>query len=260
MTQLIGVLCENKKKVIMLSDRMVSTGNGTLAFEHESKSDIISPHAMILTAGTIHETELIDDTKEEVKETTPIRKIAENLAENYRKIRKKRIEQEILEKVGLSSFQEFHEKHNLLHSGFVADLTEKIQNYNLEVSFLLGGVDEDSHLYRICEPGRCVVFDALGFCGIGVGDRHSDPVFAFYRFSPNLPEEEALRITFEAKKRAEMAGGVGRETDAWIIDKEGIYKVDDETIIHLEELHEKQEDISKFLKTAKIKRRKIKIS
>ena len=45
MTQLIGVLCENKKKVIMLSDRMVTTGNGTLAFEHESKSAIISPHA-----------------------------------------------------------------------------------------------------------------------------------------------------------------------------------------------------------------------
>ena len=260
MTQLIGVLCENKKKVIMLSDRMVSTANGSLTFEHESKSSLISPYAMILTAGTIHENELIDDTKEEVKETTPIKKIAEILAKNYRNIRKKRIEQEILEEVGLSSFQEFHEKHKLLHSVFVAELNEKIKDYSLHVHFLLGGVDKQSHLYRIGGPGMFVGFDTLGFCCIGSGDRHSEPVFAFYKFSPNLPEENALRIAFEAKKKAEMAGGVGRETDAWIIDKDGICKIDNETIKSLEELHEKQEDISKFLKSVQIKRRKVRIS
>lgn len=43
MTQLIGAICENGKKVITLSDRMVSTGDMTLAFEHprmESRSHI----------------------------------------------------------------------------------------------------------------------------------------------------------------------------------------------------------------------------
>jgi hypothetical protein len=257
MTQLIAVLCEDKKKIIMVSDRMVTTGDGTLAFEHESKHAFLTPFSMVLTAGTIHEPELIEDTRIKTEGVSKIRQIADILAENYRKIRKKRVENEILEEMGIDSFKEFYESHKNYHPGFVQDMTEKIQKYDLSVCFILGGVDQVGHLYRIEDPGTYRSYDALGFCCVGIGNRHADPVFAFYGFSPSISVENALQIAFEAKKRAEMAGGVGRETDAWLIDKDGIFVIENETIGKLGEIHGKQEDYTKLLKSLEIKKRKI---
>lgn len=37
MTQLIAAICENGSNVVTASDRMVSTGDMTLAFEHPRK-------------------------------------------------------------------------------------------------------------------------------------------------------------------------------------------------------------------------------
>lgn len=252
MTQLIGLICENRKKVILISDRMVTTSNGSLCFEHERKCERVAYNALILTAGTTHEPELVEDTKAEIKGKVLIRNIAEILSKHYRKIRKKRIKHEILEEIGISSFDEFHKKQNILHSGVTHELSERIRKFDLNLSLLLGGVDEEAHLYRIGEPGAYRSFDGIGFCCIGIGNRHADPVFAFYGFSPKLLVEDALKIGFEAKKRAEMAGGVGKQTDVWIIDKKGIKEVKPETIKELEDSHVKQEDYSRLLKSVKI--------
>lgn len=54
-----------------------------------------------------------------------------------------------------------------------------------------------------------------------------------------------------------MAGGVGRETDAWILDKEGCYEVGYATIQQLEEFHKDQESGSQFRKQFSIEKSKI---
>jgi len=257
MTQLVGVLCESKEKVILISDRMVTTANGSLAFEHETKSAFISPNAIVLTAGTVHEPELILDARSDIKGKALVREIAESLAKNYRKIRQKRIEHEILQEVGISSFDEFHRKQNILNENMVLDLSMRIREYDLGVALLLGGVDEKAHLYRIGEPGTYRSFDELGFCCIGSGDRHAEPVFAFYGFTLGMNEKEALQIAFTAKKRAEMAGGVGKKTDAWILEKEGVYEISAETIQELERYYEQKESSPRDLGEIEIKKRKI---
>lgn len=257
MTQLIGILCENREKVILISDRMVTTANGSLAFEHEAKFQFIAPNAIVLTAGTIHEPEVIVDTKAEIKGKGSLREIADVLSKNYRKIRRKRVENEILEEIGILSFDEFHRKQNLLHENSVLELSKRIRDYDLGVHLLLGGVDEKACLCRIGEPGTYRSFDDLGFCCIGSGDRHAEPVFAFYGFTLALPLAEALQIGFEAKKRAEMAGGVGKQTDIWIIEKGGVYAVTPETIKQLEESHTQQKGLSQFISPVEPKTSKL---
>ena len=89
MTQLIGAICDNREKVIMLSDRMVTTADGTLGFEHdEPKGKIISSNAMVLLAGTTHEPELIEDAKAEIKDKEKnknhSRKFIKTLSKNKR--------------------------------------------------------------------------------------------------------------------------------------------------------------------------------
>jgi len=103
MTQLIGVLCENRDKVILVSDRMVTTSNGSLAFEHEAKCAFVASNALVLTAGTIHEPEMVTNTRAEIKGKGLLIEIAESLAKNYRQIRRKRVEHEVLQEMGILS-------------------------------------------------------------------------------------------------------------------------------------------------------------
>jgi len=74
-----------------------------------------------------------------------------------------------------------------------------------------------------------------------MGDRHADNVFAWYRYSSTTPLNEALYIAFEAKKKSEMAGGVGPMTDALIVDSNGIQFVEDSTMQTLLEIYNERE-------------------
>ncbi len=66
MTQLIAAICENGNKVTTASDRMVSTGDMTLAFEHPRMKAIpITQKAIVLTAETVHEPDLLRQAKEQ---------------------------------------------------------------------------------------------------------------------------------------------------------------------------------------------------
>ena len=53
--------------------------------------------------------------------------------------------------------------------------------------------------------------------------------------------KDAIYISFEAKKKAESAGGVGQTTDMVVVDKDGIQMVEPETIAELEDLYHERE-------------------
>lgn len=55
-----------------------------------------------------------------------------------------------------------------------------------------------------------------------MGDRHATSVFAWYKYSQEFSVNDALYVAFQAKKKSEMAGGVGKTTDIILIDEEGI--------------------------------------
>lgn len=243
MTQLIGAICDEGKTALTVSDRMVSTDDMSLAFEHpRRKAQPIGDRAVVLTAGTVHEPDLIRDAQEKAKGKERIRDIAEVLKELYQELRTSHIEDEVLRPlVGLQSFREYHEKQKSLHDAVILDLNETIRKYRVGLALLLVGVDESGHVIRIGDPGRCLSFDNLAYCCIGMGDRHADNVFAWYKYSQDMTLKDALYIAFEAKKRAEMAGGVGQTTDIVIIDRDGIKEVHEDTINVLEEVYGERE-------------------
>jgi hypothetical protein len=246
MTQLIGAICEDGKKVIALSDRMVSTGDMTLAFEHpHMKARPITNKAIVLTAGTVHEPDMIRLAKDRARGKDKILDIADILKELYQDFREKHVIDEVLRpQAGIKSFAEWHAKQRSLHDGIVMDLSHAISNFRLELSLLLAGVDDTGHLIRIGDPGTYRSYDTLAYCCIGMGDRHSENVFAWYKYSQALPLTEALYIAFEGKKRAEMAGGVGQTTDIIVIDAKGIQQIKADTIKVLEEIYCERESRS----------------
>ncbi len=246
MTQLIGAICDDGKKVITLSDRMVSTGDMTLAFEHPRiKAMVITQKSVVMTAGTVHEPDLLRQAKERAKGKERIVEIADILKEVYQEFREEHVVDEVLRPLaGIKSFAEWHGKQRSLHDGLVMDLNQGIANYRLGLSLLLAGVDNGGHLIRIDDPGIYRSFDSLSYCCIGMGDRHADNVYAWYKYSSAFPLVEALYIGFEAKKRSEMAGGVGKLTDILIMDTNGIKEICPGTINILEEIYYDRESKS----------------
>jgi len=243
MTQLVAAICEDGRKVITVSDRMVSTGDMTLAFEQpRTKAVQVSRRAIVLTAGTIHEPDLIRQARDEAKGKDSLVEIADALKSVFQEIREKHIVDEVLRRLsGIASFAEWHSKQTGLHDQLAMILNEEVRNYRLNLSLMLAGLDSEGHIICILDPGTWRSYDNLSFCCMGMGDRHADNVFAWYQYSRAFSLNHTLYIAFEAKKRAEMAGGVGQSTDIVIIDAAGIQKVAAETVDFLGEIYNDRE-------------------
>jgi hypothetical protein len=78
-----------------------------------------------------------------------------------------------------------------------------------------------------------------------MGKEQAESTFVWYDYSPEQKLSEALFIAFEAKKRAEAAGSVGKMTDGWIINRRGCHVIAQETIDELEKIYEKRQEIFK---------------
>ena len=245
MTQLIAAICNGRKSVILFSDRMVERAG--LAFERGVKGKRIANNAIVLTAGTIHEPELITDIKNEFVQTTnpSILNIAKKFTEKYHETRRNRILDQILKPLGFDSVEEFYSKHKLLHDSIVLDVMSKMEEFQLGVHLLLAGVDSEAHIYYICDPGTYSSYDEIGFFCPGMGKEQAESTFVWYDFSPDLKLSEALFIAFEAKKRAEAAGSVGKMTDGWIIDDKGCHVIAQQTINELEKIYASRQEIFK---------------
>jgi hypothetical protein len=245
MTQLIAAICENREAIVLFSDRMVERAG--LAFERGVKGKKIANNSMVLTAGTIHEPELIMDVRNEfIRTTNPyILDIAKRFAEKYHETRLNRILDQILKPLGFNSIDDFYSKHRILHDSVVSDLMNKIEQFQLNVHILLAGIDSEAHIYYICDPGTYSSYDEIGFFCPGMGKEQAESTFVWYDYSPEQKLSEALFIAFEAKKRAEAAGSVGKTTDGWIIDKEGCHVIAQETIDALQKIYEKRQEIFK---------------
>jgi hypothetical protein len=243
MTQLVGAICEDGKKVITVSDRMVSTGDMTLTFEQpRAKAELIGPRAIVLSAGTVHEPDLTREARVRARGKDGILEIAEVLKDVFQEIREKHIVDEVLRpKTGIKSFAEWHAKQKSIHDMILMNVSEEISHYTLGLSLILAGVDVEGHLIMIVDPGTYRSYDNLSYCCLGMGGRHADNVFAWYRYSRLFPLNDAVYIAFEAKKRAEMAGGVGQATDILIIDSDGINEVKPDTVNALEGIYHDRE-------------------
>jgi len=186
--------------------------------------------------------DLVRDARDRAKGKDRIREIADVFSQLHLELRNKRIEDEILwARAGIRTFDEYHRKQQMLHESVVLDLNDRIRRYDLDVQLVLVGVDDRAHIVHVTNPGMWRSYDNLGYCTIGMGDRHADNVFAWYRYSSATPLNEALYIAFEAKKKAELAGGVGPTTDAVIVKSDGICIVEESTMQTLLEVYNERE-------------------
>lgn len=240
MTVCIGILCCNKEAVVAVSDKMVTAGD--IEFEHsEPKIEKLTNRCVALTAGSaLAHVELFDKVRGLLgsADDTAISDIVEIIKREYVALRKQKIEEEILKPRGLT-LSAFIEHMNDFPVGFSSNIDQYIDKREYNVTAIVCGIDnEGAHLYRIIDPGTEDRFDAIGFVAIGIGRKHAEGSLIRNKCFQSTPLNRAVYYAVEAKINAEVAPGVGSETDATIIDENGSTELSEGQISELRKMYE----------------------
>lgn len=227
MTICIVGLCDNGHQAVAVSDRMITGGD--VEFEQEASSKIaeLTSNCIALTSGSaLAHTDLFDATLAELtgKPKPSIHEVVDVLKSRYADLRLKRAEEQFFKPLGLT-ISEFLKNQQSLPSTMVARLGRSLEEATYGgrggLQILLAGVDSaGAHMHYITDPGASECFDALGFCAIGSGERHAESRLIAMDYNPNWPLKRAVYALYDAKKKAEVAPGVGaRFTDVAIVTK-----------------------------------------
>jgi len=256
----IATICNESKKVVVASDRMVTAGDLTVAFEHEtSKITPLAENCVALTAGSaLVRTDLFRAVRNgiHVGAAPPISEMVDRVKEEYLKIRKRQIEEKYFKVRGFD-IKWFNENQRALNPDIAYRLDNQLETYRFNLEILIAGVDgAGAHIYYVYPPCCSECFDSLGYISIGSGERHAESTFIAYRYAPSYSLENGLYMTYEAKRKAEIAVGVGSSTDMADISEKGTHFISSDVLKKLKETYEekikaetlKKEEIDKILK------------
>ncbi len=228
MTICVAAICDKCNAVIVASDKMITAEFLALEFEHpNSKIEKLADCCVGLTAGdALAHTELFRACKQNIQllKSPSVELIANEVKEQFLAHRRSRAEEAILKPRGFT-INEFYKEGLItrIPSDLAMAIDRGVQDSKYPLSILLAGVDDlGAHIYSIEDPGIVNCFDRLGYNAIGSGDRHALYYIIGNDHQENSGLKETLFLVYAAKKKAELAPGVGNAIEMAIIRKSGI--------------------------------------
>ena len=231
MTVCVAALCVGDI-IFGASDRVLTAGE---ILEYEPPTPKIVPitnSIAIMTAGdSALQTEILSELNISVREHIEREPNdwlhVKDLAYRYRHIRNeiryRHAEEAILIPLSLTR-ETFLSRQNELSADFVSDIRRQLINFEMPgVEAIIAGIDPEGirnrpggHIYTV-RDGNVTCHDSLGFAAVGVGSWHASSQFMLAGYSVSFYLAETLLLTYIAKKRAEVAPGVGKATDLFTI-------------------------------------------
>jgi hypothetical protein len=207
----------NGPLVIGATDSMLTAGD--IEFEPpKSKMYLFNESGIcaLIAGESTAQIAICDKVRDEIAACPSAFTTCESVAHEYGKqltsYRLKEMESQILRPAGLDFATFASQQHDLVHE-FVLRKWREIESFQLDCSTLIIGCDQRGpHIFMVDENGSVRCFDAVGFVATGSGGRHAESEFMFSGYVPGLPLGKALLVTYSAKKRAEVAPGVGLTT------------------------------------------------
>lgn len=223
-TVCVAAIC-NGTTIFGASDRMLTAGD--IEFEpNQTKIISLTTSIVIMIAGDSAlqieiALKLSDEASRRIKadptQWLNIRDIADLYAAYYNQARLKRAENTILAPLGLTN-ETFINRQQQMNSKLVNQIATELLNFSCpDVQAIIAGVDSTgTHIYVVNNSDvRC--HNAIGFASIGVGAWHANSQFMFAGHTRSRPLPETLWLTYSAKRRAEVAPGVGEGTDMFMV-------------------------------------------
>ena len=223
------------------SDRKITAGD--VEYEPQQlKVAFLNQRALILISGDYaFHTEAILATQRQVQSKPDLS--PENIALNYgrtiQSIKRRHAEDLILAPLGMNT-DTFVAQQRELSEGFVERITSQLQNYVGEEveALVVAGDGKDVFIYSIDTRGAVICLNDVGFAAIGGGAWHAKSrlMQAGYVNRNNFPL--ALPAIFAAKKAAEVAPGVGKSTDIYLVLRDTIDPLRPDVAAKLPEFYE----------------------
>lgn len=221
----VCVAAQSGNMIFGASDRMLTGGD--VEFEPEStKIHPVTNSIVAMTAGdssfqseVILELQnvLVKRIKAYPEQWWVVRDVAYLYLQLRNEVKRKLAEQAILAPLGLDS-SSFLARQKELADGFIKQVTQELVRFEVPgVSTIFAGVDPGgAHIYTVEDDVvRC--HDSVGFAAIGSGYWHADSQLMLAKHSCYSPVPDTLLLTYAAKRRAEVAPGVGNATDMFMI-------------------------------------------
>jgi hypothetical protein len=149
--------------------------------------------------------------------------IAERYGFHQREYIAKRAEHAILAPLGLTR-ETFLARASSMSRELVSDTHTRLQNYYWDSGLcedlggaIIAGTEPLGASVITVEHGQLDDMTGIGFVGRGTGGRHAESEFMFGGFTRKWMFPETLALLHRAKKRAEVAPGVGSQTDLVVI-------------------------------------------
>jgi predicted Zn finger-like uncharacterized protein len=256
MTVCIAAICE-QTTIVGAVDRMMTSGDIefepdfhnllvpalppglTETYTANPKIFAFTSSTAVMTAGDAGlQMEIMDeigDTLGDSAKTSPkkwwtVKEVVDLYLQIYQKAKSRRAQAAIFDPFMLTH-DTFIKRQHEMTKDFVEEILSRIfrfeTNYRAEhgVEAMVVGVDRIRdlfipHIYSIFKSlnGDYVTCgDSIGFSAIGIGLRHAESQFMLAGHSRHSPFPETLFLTYLAKKRAQVAPGVGKETDMFVI-------------------------------------------
>lgn len=242
-TLCMAAICRDgdRPQAVVAADRMVTLG-GFIEFEHTvPKMAYPAPFAIAMIAGdTLLGTRLARRVAAEFDGAAPqVADIAAQLAGRYVEMRRSELEHQILNLRGLD-LSMYYGAHQGLNPQVTMMLDQQMAQFNLGIELLVAGVDVDgAHIFSVNNPGQPDhQHDVIGYAAIGSGGIHALQAMIGYRHSPATPLRETVFQVYASKRRAEVAPGVGLDTDMAIVTGTDVKFLDPPTLEKLAKMYD----------------------
>jgi 20S proteasome alpha/beta subunit len=228
MTVCLAAICmlDGKEAVIGASDCMLTYED--IEFEPpRSKIHNLNNKTFILFAGDVTEHTRIWRDAFLNKTTDPLTttQIADAYAEAFQAFRMKKAEAKFLKPIGhtIKTYRSYKK------GPYDFEITRKLEQSALELEVIIMGLDDSGgHIFTIEDPGVVICHDDISFCAVGIGASHARSSFMFARYTKTEDFIDCLYTMYGAKRRSEVAPGVGKLTVmAHVTDEHKARVVDD---------------------------------
>jgi hypothetical protein len=235
MTVCIAATCENDKNIIVAADRMFTVGP-PLNVEFEpplTKIETMGSACVAMGAGNgLYVSEIFRRARADYHnvDTVPVSQIASSLNNVYSQFRDEKLEEQIIRPMVGPDFMAFRARGGTLPAylqvqpGIYQQLVVQSSQFNLGVDIVLAGIDDGgTHLYYLGHPGGLISFGKIGYNVVGSGATHVAIKFALELQHPRCSLADTLLNVYSAKKAAEVAPGVGQQTEMKVISSDGVW-------------------------------------
>lgn len=240
----------NRVGIVTASDRMLTALDIGVEYEHPlSKFATLTPSVMALVAGNIVVHSAVAKAAVEkirIRKLTDTIEIAETYAAELRTYSRTKAEQYYLAPLNLTFDRLVSDKSGVDRAVF-DDVYPKVTGYpftdEMDVQTLVVGcTPTGTELCAIDNLGRVTLQTDIGFHAIGIGVSHAMGHLMQAGTQKNQDYYAALWAAYCAKRRAEIAPGVGKETDmVWLWDNR-IERIANDIIADLKNQYQYNED------------------